>query len=358
MILLTGATGYLGKKLLKELSSDQKVIVPVRSRSGLSGSERLEADLNRANIQVIESDLQNLGEAQLDLNNIEVIIHNAAVTAFNVDEETANKVNRDGSRNIFELASRCPNLKKIIYVSTVYSSGMKAGEIEESLCDNLAGFANHYERSKWEAETLLTTEFGHLPWCIARVSTVISDDSAGNVIQQNAVHNTLKLFFYGLISLLPGNPNTPIYLVTGDFVTRALKVIIEKGDTQKVYHVTFSLEESLTLGKIIELAHASFLEDEGFKTKRILKPLFTDMSSFETLVDNVKHFGGAILSQGVTSVAPFGKQLFIPKIIKNDELKKLMGKDYPEIDMNAVITNACRTLVKNKFSLTESFLKR
>jgi hypothetical protein len=47
------------------------------------------------------------------------------------------------------------------------------------------------------------------------------------------------------------------------------------------------------------------------------------MSSFETLVDNVTHFGGAILSQGVTSVAPFGKQLFIPKKIKNEELKKI-----------------------------------
>ncbi len=352
MILLTGATGYIGQKLLSELLGlNKKIIIPIRSKNDLSALDRIKSlNVDPSQLIVIECDLSDDFELFIDKNEIEIIVHNAAITSFNVDEETANKINRDGSRNVFLFASKCPNLQKIVYVSTVYASGMRSGDIKEEAFDNTAGFANHYERSKWEAEMLLVNEFQNLPWVVARVATIISEDQTGRVIQQNAVHNTFKLFFYGLISLLPGNANTPIYLVTGEFVSKALLEIVKSGKPHEFYHVCHSFDESMPLGQIIDSAHTAFLEDESFKNRRILRPLFTDLSSFEVLVDNIQTFGGAILSQGISSVAPFGKQLFIPKKVYNDNLLKVLGDSYPRLDMKEIVRESCKYLVSTKFS--------
>ena len=43
---------------------------------------------------------------------------------------------------------------------------------------------------------------------------MIADDASGAVTQQNAFHNTLKLFYYGLLALMPGACDTPLYFIT------------------------------------------------------------------------------------------------------------------------------------------------
>src|SRR5262249_28275867 len=149
------------------------------------------------------------------------IIHTAAVTKFNVDSETAESVNIQGAEKLLKFASRCDSLETFGLLSTVYASGLKAGTIEELPLEDVS-FANHYERSKCASETKLMRDFDYLPWRILRVATVIADDHSGCVTQFNAFHNTLKLLYYGLLSLIPGNPGTPLYFVTGDFVANAV----------------------------------------------------------------------------------------------------------------------------------------
>jgi len=359
--LLTGASGYLGQKMLQQMTlAGEQMLIPIRAESVTEFEKRRQKILNslpeksRQQVEVVHSDLSSLREIlKPRSNDIHRVIHNAAVTAFNVDEQTANQVNRDGTLEMLRLARECSRLKQFLYVSTVYASGMSAGVIEEKIFEPKPEFANHYERSKWESEQFLATEFADVPWTIARVATVIADDDSGHVIQQNAIHNTLKLFFYGLISLLPGLKKTPIYLVQGDFVAKAIAEIAVKAKDKDIFHVCHDRQSAMTLERFIDLAYEEFMKEESFSSRRLLKPLFADEKSFETLANNMKSFGGSVLSQGLASVAPFGKQLFIEKDIRNEHLKSILPS-YQKPEMETLIRKTCATLAKTKFAKVDT----
>ncbi|MGZ3768620.1 MAG: SDR family oxidoreductase [Bdellovibrio sp.] len=357
-ILLTGATGYIGNKLLHELieTQDKTILVPVRADTETTFHQRKNDLLakipanNHEKIQCVHADLGNISDVLKDeTKNLSQIIHNAAITAFNVDEAKANEINRDSSIAMMKMAQKCPALDKFIYVSTVYASGMSSGDIEEQFFTPQPEFANHYERSKWESEEALRKNFNDLPWVIARVATVIADSAQGNVIQQNAIHNTLKLFYFGLISLLPGFKTTPVYLVEGDFVAKSLNQISLASQAQNIYHVCHDIDSAVTLDKFIDIAFNEFNKFEAFSSRRLLKPLFVDEKSFDTLATNMKSFGGSVLSQGLSSVAPFGKQLFIKKNIKNESLRALI-KNYQKPEMETIIARSCNFLAKTNFA--------
>lgn len=356
-IVLTGATGYIGHKLLLHLLQEcsEDILVPVRASSREELERRYQklmvpvAPHFRSRVIPLNTDLEGLNQA-LDSyrEDITTIIHNAAKTAFNIDEITANSVNRDASLRFLEFASELPHLINFTYVSTLYASGMNAGPIHEDFI-SLPSFANHYERSKWEVEEALRTRFFHIPWRIARVATVISDDLSGTVVQHNAIHNTLKLFYYGLISLLPGKAETPIHLVDGEFTAASLTAVVNKGLPHKIYHVCYDQTASISLGRFIDVAFEEFNKDETFKARRLLKPLFTDEKSFDTLVMNMKGFGGSVLNQGLASISPFGRQLFIAKEVHNEALQGLLV-NYQTPPMEEIVRKTCQYLAQTRFA--------
>src|SRR4030095_6320923 len=147
------------------------------------------------------------------------------------------------------------------------------------------------------------------------------------VSQYNAFHNTLKLFYYGLLSLIPGRAETPIYFVTGEFATDSVFELMQNSLNRVIYNVAHSEAESLTLGDLIELAFETFDQEVDFRSRRILHPLFSDAESFDLLVEGISAFGGGIVNQAVSSVAPFGKQLFIRKQIQNHNVVATL-RDY------------------------------
>jgi thioester reductase-like protein len=357
-ILISGGSGYLGFRTALEYlkaTSDTRVLLTVHAASEDELARKTQllraaAGHHGHRVETVRVELEDEEPFRLiDAASIDTIIHSAAVTRFNVEEELAQKVNILGTEKLLRFASQCRNLSAVSILSSIYASGMRAGSVSETRLDSKSGFANHYERSKWMSEELLFEKYAQLPWKIFRVSTVLADNDSGQVIQQNAVHNTLKLFYYGLISLIPGLPGTPVYLVNGDFVARAVREGTDRFPERKIYHVCHAFKDSLTLGQMIEIAHETFLQDEFFRTRRILKPLFTDSKSFDALVKGATAFGGNVLTQAVTSIAPFGAQLFIRKEVNNDELaSRLSGYTAP--DAAAQIKRTCEFLAGSKFS--------
>lgn len=353
-ILITGGAGYIGLKTARRIleTSDREVLLWIRAKDDADLQQKsatIKASLpNPERVSFFAADLTDASAfTRLPWADITGVIHSAAVTNFNVAEDVANDVNRDGSLRLFEEA-RKHKLEKLTYVSTVYSSGLRAGEVKEEFYDNSTGFANHYERSKWEVEESIRTRFKDLPWEIARVATVLCENPEGQVTQQNAVHNTLKLFFYGLISLLPGKSSTPVYLVTGDEVAMAIAHLHLRAKPHGIYNVCHEENVSISLGGLLDASFAAFNEDESFKSRRILKPLFTDQDSFDSLVHGVKAFGGQVLTQAVSSIAPFGRQLFIRKDLKNTNLKKNCP-EFTDWDAEKTVRNTCRFLAKTRF---------
>jgi len=354
--LITGADGYLGLRLASRYleTTAHPVFLWVRANGESeirSKQERLRTLLGRfrERVHLLFGDLGDAEPfAAVDPAGVRTILHAAAATRFSIDQETADRVNLGGTRKLLDFARRCPGLQRLGLLSTLYVSGLTPGRIEEKPILERPVFANHYERSKWEAEAALLAEGDSLPWQIHRVATVIADDESGAVTQQNAFHNTLKLLYHGLLSLIPGKMDTPVYLVTGKFAADAVVTLMSDGESRSVFHVAHSRPESLTLGELMDVAFDTFALDDGFRNRRILRPLFADEESFELLVAGVRAFGGGVVNQAVASVAPFAKQLFVCKEIENRRLVAAL-RGYRAPDARELAERVCNHLVRTRW---------
>jgi nucleoside-diphosphate-sugar epimerase len=355
-VLITGGDGYTGLRLARKYLAQAEDGVLLWVRAGCADEfqakkEKLCRELSDSNGRVSYAwgDLNNENPFEaVEPKEVKAIIHSAAVTRFNVDEVTARKVNVEGTEKLLRFASRCEALEALGLLSTVYASGMRPGVIEESMLDAPEGFANFYESSKWMAENALRTEFAHLPWRVFRIATIIADDGGGHVTQYNSFHNTLKLIFYGLLSLIPGDPQTPLYFVTGEFAADAIYALMKRPENKLVYHVSHTAEESLSLGELIDIAFDAFGQDKDFELRRVLRPLYSDAESFELLTDAVNAFGSGIVNQAMSSVTPFARQLFIHKKLQNQRLVSALD-GYRAPDARRLIRNTCEYLVRTKW---------
>ena len=353
--LITGADGYLGRRIAQILlqKEDARLILWVRAADASAFENkraRLAGELlhDQGQVEYRWGDLA--GDApfdDIDPKSILRIIHAAAVTRFNVDQDTARRVNIEGTDKLLRFAGRCDSLERLGFLSTIYASGLHSGPIPETTLDD-AGFANNYESSKWAAERLLAGKYERLPWRIFRIATAIADNSDGQVTQYNAVHNTLQLLYYGLISTMPGNPETPLYLVTGDFVANAVCSLMDSPREDRIFHVAHRREQSLTLDQFITLVFQVFESDDFFRKRRTPRPLYVDEKSFELLHSALGAFAGGVVNQAMDSVAPFARQLFITKEVQNANLIAALGRD-PAPDPSAVVAGACRHLIRTKW---------
>ncbi|HEY5603627.1 MAG TPA: SDR family oxidoreductase [Gammaproteobacteria bacterium] len=357
-VLITGADGYFGGMFAKKYltQSDDHLLLWVRAKDRAEYQRKYEQlsqkyPSHKRRFSVCGGDLSDPDpfSSISGAADITTIVHTAAITRFNVEQSLADAVNRDGTVKVASFADKCPRLEQLAFVSTLYSSGLAPGCIEEAQVSPAGPFANHYERSKSEAEYLLQTGFPQLPWSIFRAATIIADDDSGNVVQYNVFHNTMRLFFHGLISLLPGCQTTPIYLTTGRSTVNAIFQILSARQTpQKIYNVCYGHSTAMSMGELIDRAFSNFADDADFRKKRILKPLFTDLEAFESLASVLKGLSGAVVKQALDSIRPFAKQLFIEKEVANQQLLEVCP-GYAIPDMPRLIDNVIHYLIRTKW---------
>ncbi len=329
-VLITGATGYIGGLVAERYAAAGWEVVALN---------RTSADLSAPSPFAALPDEER--------RSITAILHAGAITRFDVEPDLARTVNVEGTEKVVAFARTCPRLESFGMVSTVYATGLRAGRVAEELYDDTPGFANPYERSKWQAEQVVAGTGDALPWRILRVATVIADDRSGRVTQHNAFHETLKLWFHGLLPLVPGNAATPLYLVTGDFVAGAVETLM-RPERRGVFHVAHEPSCSLTLGRAVDVVSEAFEEVDAFRRRRVLRPLLGDEESFELLVGGVGSFGGAMVRGALESVAPFARQLFVAKELDTSRLRGALGSYQPP-DPAELVQRTCEHLVATRW---------
>ncbi len=316
-VLITGAGGLMGRHIVSALlqQTDRPLLLWLHAR------DASEFAAKRAALTEAFNGNQRLAWAWGDLQQehpfagvpaaaVSHIVHCAAATRFNLDADTADAVNVRGSRKLYAFAQQCPDLQRLVLLSTVYVSGLGAGPVSERVLWSRPDFANHYERSKWEAEVALAGDYPALPWTIVRMPTAVADNVAGHISQYNAFHNTLKLCYYGLLSLLPGDPGTPVHLTTAQSVARTLVTLMMRGTAPSVVNVC---AESLSLQAMLDTAFDVFNGDAEFRARGVRKPVFCDQQAFATLVAGASAFSGSVVGESLHSIAPFAPQLFVHK---------------------------------------------
>lgn len=341
-VLVTGAAGYIGGltvEALRKHGGYGDVLAIGRAEADLTAPGALDA---------------------IPADGITHIVHAAAVTRFAVDRATAKAVNIGGTEQVIEFARRCPDLERVVLLSTLYTAGLATGDIAEEAAgiigepanaaavpDDATGavrFANYYEWSKHAAENLVL-ESG-MPATVARVPTIIADDDSGRVSQYNAVHNTLRLLYYGLLSLMPGDPDVLVSIGTGDFTVTALMALLDA--EPGVYHVCPDLEQTPRLGQLLDLMFTVFEQDPGYIRRGVLRPLLVDQTAFNDLLAGFRTLPQGPVLEALESVSPFSSQLFRPKAFANARLRKAWP-GYRAPDPAALVTATAGYLVRTRW---------
>ncbi len=349
-LLITGADGHVGRLLARRWLDEERGPLTLAHRAGATFAERaarLEARLGpgaRGRVRHVPLDLaaeQPLGTMAPD---VERIAHGAAVVRFNVAEDLARAVNIEGTRKILDFAQRCPRLDSFALLSTVYATGLTAGPIDEAPA-RAAEFANFYEWSKAAAEQDALAR--DLPVRVLRIATVICDDADGTVSRHNVFHQTLRLLYYGLLSLVPGHAATPLYLVDGAFVARAIAGLLDPA-ARGVYHLSHDHGSAPTLQQLLARAFERFAASPDFTRRRVLPPLLADRAAYELLVNGTRGFGGAVLQQALDSLAPFAPQLYVGKGVSNARLRSALPAVAPS-DPSALVDRTLDTLIRTRW---------
>ncbi len=157
-VLVTGATGLIGRKLCVTLSQcGAKVMAAVRN---LEKAQKCFDDTK--NIEIVVSDITNLEIAD---RQIDYIVHAAANTsskAFVQDPVGVAMTSIHGTERILELARRC-NVERIVYLSTmeVYGAPTTDEKIDELHASNLDTMSprSSYPESKRVCENLCASYY-------------------------------------------------------------------------------------------------------------------------------------------------------------------------------------------------------
>jgi thioester reductase-like protein len=235
-ILLTGSTGLLGRYLLKDLlSNGHRLAVVARPTRRETSAERIESILQMWESQegrslprpvCFEGDVVSEGfglndrQQQWIAEHCDTMIHSAAALSFHENGGgEPRRTNLGGTKNAIQLC-RQTDIRKLHYVSTAYVCGMRTELVTEDEFDAGQSFRNDYERSKFDAETVVrSAEF--LDSLTVYRPAVISGDS---VTGYTSTYHGLYLYLRLMALLVPqqeldesGRRYTPIRLpMTGD----------------------------------------------------------------------------------------------------------------------------------------------
>jgi nucleoside-diphosphate-sugar epimerase len=318
MILVTGGTGTLGRRLVERLASSNAGPIVVLTRSPNHAARMLPTG-----VAVIHGDVRlgpGLGVAPAERSAlrdvITGIIHCAADTTFNHPLDDARASNVEGTRSILDFARECAKLQRVMCFSTVYVAGRATGCFAEDDAGGAYGFVNTYEQSKAEMEALVGQRMAELPIALVRLSTIIGDSRNGEVTGFNAVHHALRLLYQGLAPMVPGQESSLVDLIPVDYATDASHhLFADAFEPGATYHVCAGARASATLGSLLDATMAAFERHRpAWRKRSIVRPALVDLGTYELFVRSVEEAGNTVLLQATRAVQAFAYQLAYPKV--------------------------------------------
>jgi len=151
-VLVTGATGFLGRHLVQDLvSSGADVSILVRKTSNLQPFKNI-------NINIAVGDITDQQALLKATENTDIVYHLAGLIAYKKsDRAQMERVNVDGTGNIIN-ACIANKVNKVLYLSSVAAIGASPtpDTIDEVFNFNLSEFNLSYFETKRKAEELVT----------------------------------------------------------------------------------------------------------------------------------------------------------------------------------------------------------
>ena len=235
-ILVTGASGYLGNYLIKELRKNNFKIICLKRNP----KKYFKLDFCKTyNIDITD---KNSLKTVLNDKKIDLVIHLAAIK--NNHDPNIEKVNVIGTKNLIEICEQ-NNVKKIIYISST------AAHSQTDL----------YGKTKKRAEEIIKSS--KLEYVILRVGTIYSEDSPF-IINLITLIKTIPIF-----TPIIGDGKykiNPVYI--NDVISSIIEIINKGCINRKTYYIVGP--KPIEFNKFINLIKKSF----NINTINIHIPIF------------------------------------------------------------------------------------
>ncbi|SDB91997.1 non-ribosomal peptide synthetase [Shouchella lonarensis] len=297
-ILLTGATGFLGAYMLRDLLQTTQAVIHcvVRHKEGAAPLERIEKNLRRYDLWQpafatrIKPVVSDLAKSRLGLNDtewaelaaqVDVIYHNGADVNFMMPYEQSRYPNVYGTKEIIRLAVS-NKVKPLHYVSTlsVFSEPSNDETLftETSDLGSPDGLHIGYTQSKWVAEHVVAHARAQgVPISIYRPGRVSGDSVTGIVNESDFLWRLVR----GCLELgMAPRMDEKIEMTPVDKMSQAIVCLSQKETVGGTYHL-FNRHKIkfATIVEAMKAFHETFAE---VSTEAWLAALEQDARQHET----------------------------------------------------------------------------
>ena len=266
-VLLTGASGVVGRALLRRLRDFDVVCLVHRSPVSGPNVTAVAGDVAEPMLGLTEQVYTELAAG------IDAVVHCAAVTDFNRTDGSLEATNSAGTEHVAAFATVAEAV--LYHVSTAF--------VDTTVDGDRGRIAVGYASSKLAAEKAVQS--GGARHVILRPSIVIGDSGTGEIGAFQGLHQVAAGLFAGIVPMIPFDPGWPINFVPADIVADTIACLVENRVSKGEFWISagdkaLRLDESVALA--VELARGlgvnidmpRFVPPDMFD--RLIGPVFLD----------------------------------------------------------------------------------
>lgn len=228
-ILLTGGTGFLGRRIAAELAPRHELRLLVRP-----GSSR---ERFPAGVEFAAGDVTDRASLDRALDGCDAVVHAAALVKILAPSEQFDRINVGGLENLLAAVQESGSVQKIVHVSSFMALGPTergpGGELDESADVGDRTWINDYERTKATADRRARAAIASGAPLVVVYPGVIY--GAGELTEGNIVVRHILDLIHRRLPALLGKPERRWNYVHVEDVARGVALALEKAQTGTRY---------------------------------------------------------------------------------------------------------------------------
>lgn len=249
--LLTGATGFIGSHLAKDLVEKGARIKCLVRRSSPGTAIQFLRGLGAELAYGDLTDEKSLGDA---VTGVDAILHLGGGGRADTPEDICHKINVDGTRNLLEACLQQSNIERFVHISTCGVMGNiqnpPADETYPYQPENMA-----YSRAKTEAEKVALSYKDRLPVTVIRFPLAYGAPLIDGDLSQIEGVTPMSMIFSAVQKgqwVYFGDGMTLVHCIHVSDIVRGMELAAENGKTGEIY--ILADEKAVPMKTLVEIS--------------------------------------------------------------------------------------------------------